>query len=158
MYGGMPVFVSDEHEMYEMVSVIRQASAMVSSRYHAIVTSMPGLVPSAGITMDERIRNLMVDRGTPHLSLEVDDPKLADKTYDILVELIREGDSMKEGIGRCVVKNLERMGQMGIELAAHVKKHHPEFPFRDGIGKGGDPWDHLPSLPPNVAELKGLYA
>jgi polysaccharide pyruvyl transferase WcaK-like protein len=153
----MPVFVSDEHEMYEMVSVIRQASAMVSSRYHAMVTSMPGLVPSAGITMDERIRNLMIDRGTPHLALEVDDPDLADKTYDVLVELHREGESMKEGIGRTVVKNLERMGQMGIDLTLHVKKHHPEFPLREGIGEGGDPWNHLPSLPPNVARLRERY-
>jgi polysaccharide pyruvyl transferase WcaK-like protein len=158
MTGGMPVFVSDEHEMYEMVSVIRQASAMVSSRYHAIVTSMPGLVPSAGVTMDERIRNLMVDRGTPHFSLEVDDPHLADKTYDVLVELVTRPDAVKEGIGRCVVKNLERMGQMGIELVTHVRRHHPEFPFRDGIGAGGDPWDHLPVLPENVARLVELYA
>ncbi len=158
VYGGMPLFVSDEHEMYEMVSVIRQARAMVSSRYHAIVTSMPGLVPSAGITMDERIRNLMVDRGTPHLSLEVDDPDLADKTFEVLGELLREGESMREGIGRCVVKNLERMGQMGIDLVEHVRTHHPEFPFREGIGAGGDPWDHLPPLPKGVAELKERYA
>ena len=32
---------------------------MVTSRFHAIVTSMPGLVSSGGITMDERIRNVM---------------------------------------------------------------------------------------------------
>ena len=32
--------------------------------------------PSAGITMDERIHNLMVDRGHEHLLLTVDDPDL----------------------------------------------------------------------------------
>jgi hypothetical protein len=64
---------------------------------------------------------------------------------------------MKEGIARCVVKNLERMGEMGIALVEHVRKHHPEFPFRDGIGAGGDPWDHLPALPPGVQALVDRY-
>jgi hypothetical protein len=50
------------------------------------------------------------------------------------------------------------MGQMGIDLVEHVKTHHPEFPFRDGIGAGGDPWDHLPPLPAHVAELKERWA
>ena len=52
---------------------------MVSSRYHGIVTSMPALVPSAGVTMDERIRNLMQERGHDHLLMNVDDPTLEDK-------------------------------------------------------------------------------
>jgi polysaccharide pyruvyl transferase WcaK-like protein len=73
---GVPVFTSDKYDMYEMVSVLRCASLLVSSRYHAMVTSMPGLVPSAGITMDERIRNLLRERGHEQLLLTVDDPNL----------------------------------------------------------------------------------
>ncbi len=153
----VPLFVSDEHDMYEMVSVIRCASMMVSSRYHAIVTSMPGLVPSAGITMDERIRNLMADRGTPELALEVDDPELADRTYEALRRLDREADALRDGIGRCVVTNLERMGRMGMELVEHVRSHHPEMPFRAGLGLGGDPWAHVPPLPPTVERLAHGY-
>ena len=60
---GVPIFTSDEYNMFQMVSVLRQGSMMVSSRFHGIVTSMPGLVASAGVTMDERIKNLMHDRG-----------------------------------------------------------------------------------------------
>jgi polysaccharide pyruvyl transferase WcaK-like protein len=149
----VPVFVSDEHEMYEMVSVIRHASMMVSSRYHAIVTSMPGLVPSAGITMDERIRNLMRDRGQPELALEVDDPHLADRTYEVLLRLMNDGDQIRLGIGRCVVENLRRMGTMGMSLVDHVREHHPEFPFRENLGGQGDPWAHLPELPHAVHRL-----
>ena len=44
--------------MYEMVSILRACEMMVSSRYHGMVTAMPGLVPSAGVTMDERIQNM----------------------------------------------------------------------------------------------------
>ncbi|MEM9188781.1 MAG: polysaccharide pyruvyl transferase family protein [Myxococcota bacterium] len=160
--GGAPVFVADEHDMYEMISIIRQASYMLSSRYHAIVTSMPGrrtfgLVPSAGITMDERIRNLMVDRGTPELALEVDDPELADKAYEALLVLHRDADRIRDGIGRCVVKNLERMGEMGISLVDHVRSYHPDFPFAPEFGEGGDPWAHLPTLPEEVQALVDKY-
>ena len=66
--------------MYEMVSILRVCRLMVSSRYHGIVTSMPALVPSAGITMDERIRNLMNERGHKDLLMNVDDPDLAERT------------------------------------------------------------------------------
>ena len=76
-----PLFISDEFDMYEMVSLLRRCSLVISSRYHALVCSMPGSVPSIGITMDERIRNLMLDRGSPELALEVDDPILNENLY-----------------------------------------------------------------------------
>ena len=66
--GGAPIFPRTGYDMYELVSVLRGCDRMVSSRYHAIVTSMPGLVASAGVTMDERIRNLMHERGHDHLA------------------------------------------------------------------------------------------
>ena len=123
---------------------------MVSSRYHACVTTMAGGVISAGITMDERIRNLMADRGTPHLALEVDDPQLEDHLFETLGVMVRDGESIREGIDRCVYANLERMGQMGQILVDYVRARHPEFPFRPELGEHGDPWDHLPSLAPAV--------
>jgi len=153
MGGDPPLFVSDEHDMYTMVSIARQAHAMVSSRYHGIVTTMPGGVVSAGITMDERIRNLMIDRGTPELALEVDDPHLEANLLPTLRRLFDEADTLRDGIERCVVDNLVRMGQMGIALVDHVRSHHPDFPFAKSLGSDSDPWDHLPKLPPHVTEL-----
>ncbi|HET6200157.1 MAG TPA: polysaccharide pyruvyl transferase family protein, partial [Candidatus Acidoferrales bacterium] len=70
--GGVPIFCSDQYDMYEIVSVLRACHLMASSRYHAIVTSMPAGVASLGITMDERIRNLMRQRGHSHLLFTVD--------------------------------------------------------------------------------------
>ena len=150
---GFPVIVSDEHDMYAMVSAMRQATYMVSSRYHAIVMTMAGGVVSAGITMDERIRNLMKDRGTPELALEVDDPELEEHLYATLEGMVERAESIREGIDACVYANLERMGQMGQILVDYVRQAHPEFPFRPELGEQGDPWDHLPPLPPNVQAL-----
>ncbi|HMK21966.1 MAG TPA: hypothetical protein VK466_06505, partial [Terriglobales bacterium] len=45
--GGTPVFASDKHDMYELVSILRASDRILSSRYHAIVTSMPAGIPSA---------------------------------------------------------------------------------------------------------------
>lgn len=150
---GFPIIVSDQYDMYEMVSAMRQATYMISSRYHACVMTMAGGVVSGGVTMDERIRNLMKDRGTPELALEVDDPDLYEKCCTMLKHMIANADSIREGIDGCVYANLERMGQMGQILVDHVRKQHPEFPFRPELGEHGDPWDHLPPLAPTVQEL-----
>lgn len=157
--GGFPVIVSDEHNMYDMVSAMRQARFMVSSRYHACVMTMSGGVISAGITMDERIRNLMIDRGSPELALEVEDPNLAENLLKVLHQMADNEESIRQGIDDCVYKNLQRMGEMGMILVDYVRARHPEFPFREELGEvlangeAGDPWKHLPSLAPAVVAL-----
>ena len=92
--GGVPVLTSDDYNMYELVSILRACHMMVSSRYHGIVTSMPGLVPSAGITMDERIRNLMHERGHEDLLMNVDDPDLEPKLLAALDKLARRASGL----------------------------------------------------------------
>jgi polysaccharide pyruvyl transferase WcaK-like protein len=149
---GAPVFTSDDHDMYELVAILRQARMMVSSRFHGIVTAMPALVPSAGITMDERIRNLMIDRGHEDLLMEVDQPDLEDRLYDALHVLWSDADSLRAGIARCVVRNLKRMARMGLFLEREVGRRFPDFPTRSG------PVDWREYLPPLSPDLEGLVA
>ena len=89
--GGVPVLTLRRLQHVELVSILRACHMMVSSRYHGIVTSMPGLVPSAGITMDERIRNLMRERGHQDLLMNVDDPDLEPKLMAALEKLATQG-------------------------------------------------------------------
>ncbi|HVP50696.1 MAG TPA: hypothetical protein VMT05_01180 [Terriglobales bacterium] len=148
--GGAPVLTSDEYDMYQLVSILRAGHMMVSSRYHGIVTSMPGLVPSAGITMDERIRNLMHERGHDHLLLEVDDPELEPKLIDIMEKLCTEREAIRDAIARTVVKNLEIMARMGVYLEENVQRRYPDFPVRTGKLS----WeDYLPPLSPTLCRL-----
>lgn len=143
LLGGCPVLTSEDYNMYELVSVLRRGSLMLSSRYHAIVTSMPALVPSAGVTMDERIRNLMRERGHDHLVVEVDDADLEDKLVGMLETLAKDREAIADGIGRTVAKNLKVMARMGVYFEQHVKLCYPEFPTRSGIYS----WeDYLPPL------------
>src|ERR1700686_948876 len=126
--GGVPVLTSDEYNIYELVSVLRACHMMASSRYHGIVTSMPGLVPSAGITMDERIRNLMRERGHQELLMNVDDPDLEPKLMAALEKLATQGEAISMGIGQTVVKNLKVMARMGVYFEEEVQRRYPEFP------------------------------
>lgn len=151
--GGAPSFVSDEHDIDAMVSLLRACDRVLSSRYHALVCSMPGRVPSAGVTMDERIRNLMDDRGTPELALSVDDPDLADRVFDVLCRLDADAEAIREGIALTVVDNLRRMGEMGQMLVDHLRVRHPDLPIRPDLGGHGDPWAHLPPLSPSLRAL-----
>jgi polysaccharide pyruvyl transferase WcaK-like protein len=152
---GAPLFVSDEYNMYELVSVLRNCAMMVSSRFHAIVTSMPGLVSSGGITMDERIRNLMTDRGHEDLFLEVDDPQLEERTLLLLRRLDRESERIRAEIGRAIPRQLELMGQMGIDFVDEVMRVYPEFPKPDLPRT----WQaHLPALPAQVRMVVERYA
>jgi len=153
-----PLMVSDDHDHGEMVSMLWASDAVVSSRYHAIVCSMAGKPVSVGITMDERIRNLMADRGTPELALEVDDADLGHKLAHQLNRVLTERDTFREGIERCVAKNLRIMGTMGAMLVDHVRERHPEMPFRPELGEHGDPWDHLPPLPPRIRTIADRLA
>jgi polysaccharide pyruvyl transferase WcaK-like protein len=148
--GGAPIFASGELNMYEMVSILRACDRMLSSRYHAIVTSMPAGVPSAGVTMDERIRNLMHQRGHNHLFMEVDEPELADKIVAALGALDSEAEEIREAMGRTVALNLRLMARMGVYFEERVARQYPEFPIRTGV-RGWQ--EYLPPLGPVLGRL-----
>src|SRR6202522_42058 len=153
--GGVPVLSSDDYNMYELVSVLRACHMMASSRYHGIVTSMPALVPSAGITMDERIRNLMRERGHEDLLMNVDDADLEPKLLAALLKLSQEGERISDGIGRTVVRNLKVMARMGVYFEEEVQRRYPEFPTR----KGEWSWeDYLPPISPALRQLAASYS
>jgi polysaccharide pyruvyl transferase WcaK-like protein len=150
--GGVPVLTSDQYNMYELVSILCSSHMMASSRYHGIVTSMPSLVPSAGITMDERIRNLMRERGHLELLMTVDDPDLEPRLLAALNVLATEGERISDGIARTVVKNLKVMAQMGVFFEEEVQRRYPEFPTRTGE------WSWEDYLPPMNESLRQLVA
>ncbi len=146
----VPLFVSDDHDMYTLVSVLRHASLLVSSRYHAIVTSMPGGVPSVGVTMDERIHNLMHDRGHQELLHRVDDAALGPALLDTMRYAYRERELIRSEILAFIPSQLMKMGYMGIDLEDEVLRVYPDFPRRQA--------PRVPEhyLPPLSASLQGI--
>ena len=152
--GGVPIFSSADYDMYQLVSVLRASHLMVSSRFHGIVTSMPAMVASAGVTMDERIRNLMHERGHDDFLLTVDDPDLEENLVVIMRRLLTENESIREGIGQTVARNLKVMARMGVFFEEQVQRCYPEFQ----IGNGVRSWeDYLPPLSPALRNLLETY-
>jgi len=138
-----------------LVSILCACHMMVSSRYHGLVTSMPGLVPSAGITMDERIRNLMRERGHENLLMNVDDPDLEAKLLVAMETLCKEREAITAEIGRTVVRNLKVMARMGVYFEEEVQRRYPNFPIR----KGEWSWeDYLPPMSEHLHQLVETYA
>jgi polysaccharide pyruvyl transferase WcaK-like protein len=153
--GGVPVLTSDQYDMYELVSILRACHMMASSRYHGIVTSMPALVPSAGITMDERIRNLMRERGHQELLMNVDDPDLEQRLLAALEILATQGERVADGIARTVVRNLKVMARMGVYFEEEVRRRYPDFPTRQGEWS----WeDYLPPMNDSLCQLVAAYS
>ncbi|HMI94589.1 MAG TPA: polysaccharide pyruvyl transferase family protein, partial [Polyangiales bacterium] len=147
-----PVMVSDELNMYELVSVLRNAALMVSSRFHAMVSSMPGGVPSIGVTMDERIHNLMCDRGHTDLLFKVDDEDLDERLLQAMRSAWRERVRLRHEVMAFVPGQIRRMGEMGIAFIDEVQRVHPEFPARD-VPRS---FEHF--LPPLSPDLQRLMA
>jgi polysaccharide pyruvyl transferase WcaK-like protein len=151
---GTPIFTSDDYDMFQLVSILRECTYMVSSRYHGIVTCMPAGVVSAGVTMDERIRNLMRDRGHQDLLLSVDDADLGPKLAVVMEKLVSNADEIREGVRRTVVSNLKGMARMGTYLEDEMRKIYPEFPLRRGVLS----WeDNLPPMSANLRQLIEEY-
>jgi polysaccharide pyruvyl transferase WcaK-like protein len=148
--GGAPIVSADRFNMYEMVSILRECERMLSSRFHAIVSSMPAGVVSAGVTMDERIRNLMRERGHEHLLMKVDEPDLADKIEGALYALDAEAEEIRLAMKETVVHNLQTMARMGVYFEEQVARQYPEFPVRSGV-LGWE--DYLPPLSATLCKL-----
>ncbi|MCA9073647.1 MAG: hypothetical protein KDA93_01340 [Planctomycetaceae bacterium] len=127
MLGGTPTFLSSEYDVCQFVSILRCADLMVSSRYHAVVTSMPGGVASAGVSMDERLNNLMHDRGHEHLLMNVAQPDLEDRMFTVLETLRRNQEQIQDEISATVVRHLGVMSEMGSRLLDHIGNRYPEF-------------------------------
>jgi polysaccharide pyruvyl transferase WcaK-like protein len=153
--GGVPVFSSEQYDMYQMVSILRAGHMMASSRFHGIVTTMPSLLPSCGITMDERIRNLMHDRGHQDLLMNVDDDDLEPKLLAALEKLATDGERIADGIGRTVVKNLKLMARMGVYFEEELRRRYSDFPTRNGQLS----WeDYLPPIDEGLRRLIAMYS
>jgi polysaccharide pyruvyl transferase WcaK-like protein len=151
---GIPIFTSDDYDMFQLVSILRACTYMVSSRYHGIVTCMPAGVVSAGVTMDERIRNLMRERGHQHLLLTVEDPDLEPKLLQVMESLVVEAEGIRQGLGQTVVNNLKAMSRMSIFLEDEMRLMYPEFPLRKGV-LGWE--DNLPPMSETLRKLVEEY-
>jgi hypothetical protein len=84
----------------------------------------------------------------------VDDPDLESKLFAVMENLSSDAENIRQGIGRCVVRNLKTMARMGMYLERAVQERYPEFPTRSGV-RGWE--EYLPPLSPNLGRLLDTY-
>jgi hypothetical protein len=84
----------------------------------------------------------------------VDDPQLHEKLIEGMEALVRDEDSIREGIRVTVVRNLKVMARMGVFLEKEVHTRYPEFAVRTGVHH----WEeYLPPLSPGLRALIDAY-
>lgn len=149
---GIPVLASDQHDWPVVVAILRHASLLVSSRYHALVCSLPAGVPSIGVSHDERIPNLMWERQTPEDALPADAPDLGERCAERVRALLEDPEPVRAACRRTSAANLLRMGRMGQLLLAELERTVPGLPI-DRARLGGDPTCGLPTLSPALEAL-----
>ncbi len=123
----------NEYVGTQIGAILRRLSILTTTRYHAMVLSMPGCVPFIGLSRDERIMGVMkeigeheqyyVDYQTPEL-LTV----LKDKTTAILNNA-KEAKRYAENIRANLPYYYSQMAMLGLDIRDLVKQKFPEFPL-----------------------------
>ncbi|MCB0308685.1 MAG: polysaccharide pyruvyl transferase family protein [Bdellovibrionales bacterium] len=145
-----PILWSEEVTMHDLVSTLRHGTYIISSRFHAIVTSMPGLVAPLGVTMDERIENLLTDAKLSDYVLDATDEQLEEKLVAKIDLYLSNKSTIKKNIKSFIPKQLKLMAGMGKDFLDEVHRVYPEFPKNSELKT----WkDFLPSLPEDVEAL-----
>ncbi len=119
------VFLSADHDGYEMAAILRQLSFLVTSRYHAQVLSMDARVPSVAISMDERLDNIMqeMDLGR-HQLLHADDTELAAELKSALEYALLHQEQIKDKIGHQLVSYQNTLDEMEDFLISWLRSHY----------------------------------
>ncbi|RQR70571.1 MULTISPECIES: polysaccharide pyruvyl transferase family protein [unclassified Burkholderia] len=142
------VLMSCEHPAACMVGILRMSALLVSSRFHALVGAMPGQVPSIGIAMDERIRNLLDAPDQAGRVIPADAPDLAERVVAAAVQL--DPVAIARSSARTVAAEIRKMGEGGIRFCDEIARVLPNFSMRHRPRH----WEaHLPPLPSPLLEL-----
>ncbi len=99
MGGNVPLVLSKDTDGYFISELLRSLSLLVTSRYHAQVLAIDGLVPTVAVSMDERLDNLSAELGAQkNLLLHVDDADLAPRLLLALDYAYENSEELAETI------------------------------------------------------------
>jgi polysaccharide pyruvyl transferase WcaK-like protein len=142
---GYAVVVGAEHEVGDIVSILRRSDLLISSRFHALVGAMPAGVPSIGIAMDERIRNLFAASGHADHLISAEDPDLSGRLLDAVRRLDRV--EVERAARLTVGEGLRATGEMGRHFLQEFGRMLPDFP----LPERSPTWQaHVAPLPEEV--------
>lgn len=143
-----PVFVSGQFGMDAIGAVLRASSLVITSRFHAAVVALGGLVPTIGVSMDGRIPNLMAENGLQKWFVNCNDVLLKAKLATLAEELPQtDTTSVYKNLVQSQIKLFAEMGRSFSEL---VFARRPELSPK--TGNAGLEF-FLPPLSPRIEKL-----
>ena len=106
-----------------MTGVLRELSAVVTSRYHAAVLSMERGCPVAAVSMDERLDSLMKELAfeQDHL-LHVNDAELGRRLYRMLMNADAQREATREKIFLYTDEKKQELERMGVFMKEYLEK------------------------------------
>ena len=114
------VFASGEYTADIMTGLLRNLSALITSRYHAAVLSMGRGCPIAAVSMDERLDSLMKE-------IELDETYLFhvwdEALGDELAEAVAEGCSRHEEIRERLGNKVQEYKQEQLKMGEFLKRY-----------------------------------
>ena len=144
--GQAPLLVSGEWGLDDVIAVLRRCDLVASPRFHAIVGSMPALVPAVGISTDRRIHELLAGLGREDLCIDAGAPDLAERVLGALRVAGAERDAIAAAEGAFVADQVRRLGEAGIAFADEVERCYGDWQGRAATARG---WEaHLPPVTP----------
>ena len=144
----------------QLAAILRTLSLLVTTRYHAMVLSMPGRVPFIGVSRDERIRGVMKEIGLfgdYYLDHREDglESKIAERADRILGDP-DEADRFREVIRKHLPYYYAQMALLGLDIRDMVRSAFPGFVPKDL--DENDAMQLIPYAPPDlVKSVKAKY-
>jgi polysaccharide pyruvyl transferase WcaK-like protein len=146
----VPELISGDYGMNDIVGVIREASLVVSSRFHATVFALAAAVPVVGVTMDARIRSMFEEHGLGDDCLDCDAPDLGEVLPAKAATMLHDPRELPRTYNRICALNIKACGDMAVALVDELSAHYPDFP-RSPLQHS---WDaHLPPLSPRLERI-----
>jgi len=148
------VTVCQDYVGDQMAAILRELHMLMTTRYHAMVLSMPGKVPFIGLSRDERIRGVMREIGLfdeYYLDYKTDnlEQKLNERA-DRILGSDAEHARIKQVIDDNLPYYFAQMGMLGLDIIDLVRQEFPRFPLPD-IDKN-DVMNLIPHCPDFLVE------
>ena len=121
------VFSSVQYNASQMASVLRSLDALITSRYHAGVLSLPHHVPQTAIGHDLRIKDLYLDLQIPELFVDHDDPNRYKALSDNVETLFNQHDAIKNRLRKGYARYEAREKKNAQLFRAFLETKYPEW-------------------------------
>lgn len=124
--GELPVFVSGAVTAERVVALLRTATTVTTSRFHAAVLAMAAGVRTVGIALDERIRNLFAENGLGAWFVRCDTPDLAQELVTRLDRITTA--PLQATYDALLASQVRAIGDMGLRLHDEALRTFPSMP------------------------------